>query len=83
MEYLSNDYKDRLNQHRNSRKLCNKTGHQAVNLIESQWKLKQQHGHNFPMKGKPLQNKYQRQKKETYSKEQDCDNHSLGSEQES
>ena len=26
-----------------SHKLCDKTGHPIVNLIESQWKLRQQH----------------------------------------
>ena len=29
-----------------------------MNLMESQWKLRQQHDQNFPMQGKPLQNKY-------------------------
>ena len=35
-------------------KLCDETGHTVVNLMESQWKLRQQHDQNFPMKGKPL-----------------------------
>ena len=39
MERLSNDQEDRPNQHENSHKLCNETGHPVVNLIESQWKL--------------------------------------------
>ena len=35
-------------------KLCNEMGHQIVNLMDSQWKLRQQHNQNFPMEGKPL-----------------------------
>ena len=53
MEHLSNDHGDYSNQHKNSYKLCDETGHPVVNLMESQWKLRQQH-QNFPMKGKPL-----------------------------
>ena len=41
------------NQHENSHKLCDETGHSIVSLTESQWKLRQQHDQNFPMKGKP------------------------------
>ena len=48
-----NDHEDRPNQHENSHKLCDKMGHHIVNLMESQWKLRQQH-QNFPMEGKPL-----------------------------
>ena len=51
---LSNDHKDHPNQHENSHKLCNETGHPVVNLMESQWKLRQLHDKNFPMEGKPL-----------------------------
>ena len=29
-------------------------GHPIVNMMESQWKLRQQHDQNFPMEGKPL-----------------------------
>ena len=54
MEYLSNDLEDHPNQHKNSHKLCDETGHPIVNLMESQWKLRQQHHQNFPMAGKPL-----------------------------
>ena len=57
MEHLLNDREDHLNQHENSHKLCDETGHPFVNLMESQWKLIQ-HDQNFPMEGKPLQNKY-------------------------
>ena len=56
MEHLSKDYKDHLNQHKNSHKLCNKMGHSVLSLLESQWKLRQQHDQNFPMEGKSLQN---------------------------
>ena len=78
MEHLSNDHEDHPNHHKNSHKLCNEMGHPIVNLIESQWKLRQQHDHNFPMEGKPLQNKYLCQKKETNPKEQDCGSLSQG-----
>ena len=54
MKHLSNDYKDHLNQHENNHKLCNETGHSVLSLLESQWKLIQQHGLNFRMEGKPL-----------------------------
>ena len=54
MEHLSNDHKDNLNQHEISHKLRDETGYPVLNLIESQWKLRQQHDQNFPMEGKPL-----------------------------
>ena len=38
---LSNDHVDCLNQHKNSHKLCNETGHHVVNMMESQWKVRQ------------------------------------------
>ena len=63
MEHLSNDHEDRLNQHENSHKLCDKTGHPFMSLTENQWKLRQQHDQNFQMEEKPLQNKYWRLKK--------------------
>ena len=49
-----------------------------MNLMESQWKLRQQHDLNFPMEGKPLQNKYYCQKKEIDLKKQDCENLDCG-----
>ena len=49
MEHLSNDHEDHPNQHENSHKLCNEMGHPIVNLMESQWKLRQQNDQNFPM----------------------------------
>ena len=30
-------------------KLCDETGHPVLSLLESQWKLRQQHDQNFPM----------------------------------
>ena len=49
-------------------KLCDETWHPVVNLMESQCKLRQQHDQNFLMERKPLQKKYQHQKKEIYQK---------------
>ena len=43
MEHLSNDHEDHPNQHENSHKLCDETGHTVLSLLESQWKLRQQH----------------------------------------
>ena len=54
MEHLLNDHKDRPNQNQNSHKLCDETGHPTVNLMEGQWKLRQQHVQKFPMEGKPM-----------------------------
>ena len=50
MEHLSNDHEDHDHQHKNSDEM----GHPVLSLLESQWKLKQQHNQNFPMEGKPL-----------------------------
>ena len=58
MEHLSNDHEDHRNQHKNSHKLWDETGHPVVNLMQSQWKLRQQHDQNFTMEEKPLYNKY-------------------------
>ena len=52
MEHLSNDHEDHPNQHEKSHKLCDETGHPIVNMMESQWELRQQHDQNFPMEGK-------------------------------
>ena len=52
MEHLSNDHEDSPNQHENSHKLYDETEHTVVNLMESQWRLRQQHDPNFPMKRK-------------------------------
>ena len=54
MEHLSNDHKDHPNQHENSHKLCNEMEHPVFSLLESQWKLRQQHDQNFPMERKLL-----------------------------
>ena len=40
-----------INQHESSQKLCNETGHPIVNMMESQWKLRQQHDQNFQLGG--------------------------------
>ena len=49
MEHRSNDHKDHPNQHENSHKLGNETRHPTLSLLQSQWKLIQQHDQNFPM----------------------------------
>ena len=54
MEHLSHDRKDHLNQHKNSNKQCDETEHPVVNLMESQWKLRQQLDQNFLMAGKTI-----------------------------
>ena len=54
MEHVLNDHEDHPNQHKNSHKLSDETEHPVVNLIENQWKLRQQHDQNFPMERKPL-----------------------------
>ena len=46
-----NDHEDRRKQHENNHKQCNETGHPVVNMMESQWKLKQQHDQNFLLEG--------------------------------
>ena len=60
MEHLSNDHKDHPNQHENSHKLCNETGHPVLSLLKSQGKLRKQDDQNFPMEmeRKPLQKKF-------------------------
>ena len=54
MEHLSNDHIECNNQHKNGDKECDEKGHTIVNMMESQWKRRQQHDQNFPMEGKPL-----------------------------
>ena len=58
MEHFLNDREDHLNQHENSHKLCDETGHSVVNLMESQWKLRRQYDQDFPIEEKALQKKY-------------------------
>ena len=53
MEHLSNDQKDHPNQHENSHKLYDETGHPILSVKKSQWKLRQ-HYQNFPIEGKPF-----------------------------
>ena len=54
MEHLSIDHEDHPNQHENSHKLCDERGHPVVNLMESQWTLRQQHDQNLPVEGKAI-----------------------------
>ena len=53
MDYLSNDHKNHPNQYKNSHKQCEEMGHHIVNMMETQLKLRQQHGQSFPMEGTP------------------------------
>ena len=57
MEHFSNDHKVHPNQHENSHKLRDETVHPVLSLLQSQWKLRQQHDQNVPMERKLLQNK--------------------------
>ena len=54
MEHLSNYHEEHSNQHENSHKLWDETGHPIFSLLESETKLRQQDDQNFPMKEKPL-----------------------------
>ena len=78
MVNLSNDHKDHPNQQQNSHKPHNKRVHPVLNLLESQWKLRQ-HDQNFPMEGKPLKKELEERRRRKNPKEQDCENHSQGS----
>ena len=53
MEHLSNNHENHPNQHENSNKLCDETGHPALSLLKSQWKLRQ-YNQNVSMEGKPM-----------------------------
>ena len=52
MEHLSNNHEDHPNQHENSHKLSNKTGHPIVNLMESL--ETETTGSEFPNGGKAI-----------------------------
>ena len=54
MQHLSNDHEDYPIQHENSHKLSDETEHPLFKLMESQWKLRQQHDNHFPLEGKPM-----------------------------
>ena len=49
MKHLWNDHEDCPNQYENNPKLCDEMEHPVLSLLESQWKLRQQHDQNFPM----------------------------------
>ena len=72
MEHFSNDNQDHPNQHENSHKLYD------VNMMESQWKIRQQHDQNFQCRESHCRTNTSIRKKENL-KEQDCENHSVGS----
>ena len=54
MELLSNDHEEHPNQQENSHKPRDEMGYPVLSLLESQWKLRQQHDQNFTKEGKPL-----------------------------
>ena len=56
MEHLSNDHEDHPNQHGNSHKLWDETGHPVMNLMGKSMETETRS--EFPMEGKPLLNKY-------------------------
>ena len=59
MKYLSNDHKTvPMHKNNHNHKQCNKMEHSIMNMMENQWKPRQQHGQNFSMEGKAKQNKY-------------------------
>ena len=49
-----NQHKNHSIHHANRHRLCDKTRHPIVSLMESWRKLRHQHDQNFPMEGKPL-----------------------------
>ena len=51
---ISNDHEGHPNQHENSHKQCDETGRTILNMMESQWKLRQKHDQNFSIEGNPL-----------------------------
>ena len=51
MEHLSNDHEDHPNQRDNSYKSRGQMAHSVLSLLESQWKLRQQHEQNFSIEG--------------------------------
>ena len=47
MKYLSNDHKTvPMHKNNHNHKQCNKMENSIVNMMENQWKLRQQHGQN-------------------------------------
>ena len=47
MEHLPSNHRGCPNQHKNSYKLYNETGHHVFSLMKSQWQLRQSHDPNF------------------------------------
>ena len=54
MEHLSNDYKDHPNQHENSHKLCNETGHPDCEFDGKPMETEATTRSEFPSGGKAI-----------------------------
>ena len=54
MEHLSSDHQDHTNQPENSHNLHDEGVDPVLSLLESQWKLRQQHDQNFLMGGETI-----------------------------
>ena len=78
MEHLWDDQEDHPNQHKNSHKLCNETGH-CFEFTEKSMENKTTTWSEFPNGGKPSAEQIPVSEERNKSKKQDCESHSQGS----
>ena len=78
MEHFSNNHEDHPNQNKNSHNLSHDTGHPVVNLMECQLETETATRSDFG--GKAIVEQILASEEIKNSKEQDYENHSLGSE---
>ena len=78
MEHLSNNHEDHPNQNKNSHNLSHDTGHPLVNLMKRQ--LETETATRSEFGGKAIVEQILASEEIKNSKEQDSENHSLGSE---